>query len=511
MAARREAIVRGPRLGSPPLALVVFVVGAASLGSEIAAARLLAPYFGASTTVWANTIATVLVALSVGYWLGGRLADRHPLQRHMSAIVLVAAVGLAAVPFVARPFLDAAVSALADISAGAFLGSLLGVLVLVAGPVLLMGAIAPYAIRLSVREVASSGTTAGRLYAISTAGSLLGTFTAALVLIPFAGTRRTFLVFALALAIVAALGMRRRWLIVPLALAVLITLPPAKIKPTSPDGRVIYETDTQYQYARVVEQPDGTRALELNEGLARHSLYRPGSYLTGDYWDGFLTAPFAALARAPGRIAILGNAGGTTARAYGHYFPQTAIDAVEIDPKITAIGRRYFDMRAPRLRVFAQDARPFLRTAGQRYDAIFVDAYRQPYIPFYMATSEFFRLCRDRLRPGGVVVINVGHPDGDNRLEQDLSRTLETSFPAVLRDPIMPTNTLLIASDGAESPLRLRAALPRLPLDLRPLAVADAARLAPPLHGGEVFTDDRAPVEWLVDSSIVRYAAHGGG
>jgi spermidine synthase len=409
---------------------------------------------------------------------------------------------------VAHPFLDAAVSALADISAGAFLGSLLGVLVLVAGPVLLLGAVAPYAIRLSVREVTSSGTTAGRLYAISTGGSLVGTFMAALVLIPFAGTRRTFLVLACALAVVAALGMRRRWLVVPLALAALIALPPAKIKPTSPDGRVIYETDTQYQYARVVQQPDGTRALELNEGLARHSLYRPGSYLTGDYWDGFLTTPFAALSRPPARIAILGNAGGTTARAYGHYFPQTAIDAVEIDPEVTAIGRRFFDMHAPRLRVFTQDARPFLRASAGHYDAVFVDAYRQPYIPFYMATSEFFRLCRNRLRPAGVVVINVGHPAGDDRLEQDLSRTLETSFRSVLRDPIMPTNTLLIAATAGASPVRLRAALRWLPADLRPPAESDVARLGPVLRGGEVFTDDRAPVEWLIDASILRYAAH---
>jgi spermidine synthase len=489
----------------------VFVVGAASLGTEIAAARLLAPYFGASTTVWANTIATVLVALSLGYWFGGRLADRHPLQRHMSALVLVAAVGLAAVPFVARPFLDVAVGALSDISAGAFLGSLLGVLVLVAGPVLLLGAVAPYAIRLSLREVASSGTTAGRLYAISTAGSLVGTFAAALLLIPFVGTRRTFLVFALALAVVAALGMRRRWLIVPLALVALIALPPAKIKPTSADGRVIYETDTQYQYARVVEQPDGTRTLELNEGLARHSLYRPGSYLTGDYWDGFLTAPRTVLPRPPARLAILGNAGGTTARAYGHFFPGTAIDAVEIDAKVTQIGRRFFDMRAPRLRTFAEDARPFLRRSPGGYDAIFVDAYRQPYIPFYLATSEFFRLCRARLRPSGVVVINVGHPAGEDRLERDLTRTMRTAFPSVLRDPIMPTNTLLVASATPASPARLRAQVPLLPPVLRPLALGEAARIAPPLAGGEVLTDDRAPVEWLIDASIVKYAADGRG
>src|SRR3954470_12406601 len=228
------------------LEVTVFVVGAASLGAEIAAARLLAPYFGASTVVWANTIATVLVALSIGYWLGGRLADRHPLHRPICTLVLVAAVGLAVVPFVAHPFLDVAVRALADISAGAFLGSLIGVLVLVAGPLLLLGAVAPYAIRLSVTQVATSGATAGRLYAISTAGSLVGTFLAALLLIPFVGTRRTFLVFAVALALVAALGLRRRWLLVPLAIGALIAIPSGKIKPVvEGGGRVVYEADTR--------------------------------------------------------------------------------------------------------------------------------------------------------------------------------------------------------------------------------------------------------------------------
>jgi spermidine synthase len=259
-----------------------------------------------------------------------------------------------------------------------------------------------------------------------------------------------------------------------------------------------------------VEQPDGTRSLELNEGLARHSLYHPGTWLTGDYWDGFLVDPFAALRRPPARVAVLGNAGGTTARAYGHYFPRTAIDAVEIDPKVTEIGRRFFDMRAPHLRTFAEDARPFLRQRPDaRYDAIFVDAYRQPYIPFYLTTAEFFRLCRDRLAPGGVVVINVGHPQGDDRLERDLSATLRVSFPTVLRDPIEPTNTLLIAAAAPASANALRARSSALPPALQPLALGAAARIERPLEGGDVFTDDRAPVEWLIDASIVKYAADG--
>jgi spermidine synthase len=383
--------------------------------------------------------------------------------------------------------------------------------VLVAGPVLLLGAVAPYAIRLSLKEVATSGATAGRLYAISTAGSLVGTFVAALLLIPFAGTRRTFLVFAFALALVAALGMRRRWLLVPLALAGLIAVPPGSIKPAAAGARVVYEIDTEYQYARVLQQPDGTRALELNEGLARHSLYRPGSYLTGDYWDGFLVDPRTVLHAPPRRLAILGNAAGTTARAYGHYFPATSTDAVEIDAKVTQIGRRWFDLRAPHLRTFGEDARPFLRRTSARYDAIFVDAYRQPYIPFYLATSEFFELCRQRLRPGGVVVINVGHPSGDDRLERDLTTTLRTAFRSVLRDPIEPTNTLLIAAAAPASVRTLRAQGGTLPGDLRPLAAEASARIANPLTGGHVFTDDRAPVEWLIDASIVKYAAGGTG
>jgi spermidine synthase len=499
------------RLPEPPLGLVVFVVGVSILGAEIAAARLLAPYFGASTIVWANTIGIVLVALSAGYWYGGRLADRNPTPVGLYRIVLLSGLLLAAVPFAADPFLGAAVDALDSISAGAFVGSLLGVTVLVAVPVLVSGAVAPYALRLAVADVEHAGTVAGRLYAISTAGSLLGTFLSALLLIPLIGTRRTFIVFGLALVLLAVAGLaRRRLLLAPAALVVALALPVGTVKgETDAGARVIHEADTEYQYARVVEERDGTRRLELNEGQAVHSVWRPGSYLTADYWDEMLVLPFAARRRPPRAIAILGNAAGTTARAYGHYFPATAIDAVEIDGELTDIGRRYFDLRAPRLRTHTADARPYLRRTRERYDAIVVDAYRQPYIPFYLATKEFFALARDRLRPGGVVLINVGHPARSSRLERVLGATLAAVFPTVLRDPSQRTNTMLLATAGGASAQRLERAVPGLPGQLRPLARATAGRLAPRLPGGRVYTDDVAPVEWLVDTSIVQVAAEG--
>jgi spermidine synthase len=476
----------------------------ASLGAEIAAARLMAPFFGASTIVWANTIGVVLLALSIGYWLGGRLADRHPHIRGLCLLVLAAAGLLALVPLVARPFLDLSVQAFDDISIGAAAGSLFGVLALVAVPVLLLGAVAPWALRLELADVASTGETAGRLYAISTVGSLLGTFLSALLLIPLAGTQRTFLLLAAALATVAVFGLGRRFAIAPVAIAALLLIPVGTTKAAQDGARVIDERETQYQYARVVQDDDGTRTLELNEGQAIHSLYRPGSYLTDNYWDAFLVEPFAALGRPPRSLAVLGDGAGTMTRAYGHFFPDTAVDAVEIDGELTELGKRWFGLRdRSGLRFFSEDARPFLRRTHRRYEAIFVDAYRQPYIPFYLSTREFFRLVRDRLTPNGVVVINVGHPDTSDALEKVLTATLRTSFASVLRDPVKDVNTLLIAGRAPLDPARLRA----VPPALTKVASATTARLEAPLRGGDVYTDDRAPVEWLVDKSIVTYAA----
>src|SRR6476619_761501 len=177
---------------SRSLEVLVFTVGAGALGAEIAAARLMAPWFGASTIVWANTIAIVLVSLSVGYAVG-RLADRDPRPAGLARIVLVAAVLLAVVPFVSGPFLRLASTAVDQLSAAIFIGSLVGVGVLIS--LLLLGMVSPYAVRLAVDSVDAAGRTAGRLYAISTAGSLVGTFLAALLLVPFVGTRRTFLIF----------------------------------------------------------------------------------------------------------------------------------------------------------------------------------------------------------------------------------------------------------------------------------------------------------------------------
>jgi spermidine synthase len=492
------------------LGLLVTVAGATTLGAEIAAARLLAPYFGASTLIWANTIAVVLVALSVGYWLGGKMSDRHPVEARLRVTVLVAAVMLALVPLAAGPFFGVVVEAFDRLAAGAFLGSLFSVLTLVAAPLVLLGMVSPWAIRLALHSVADAGSVAGRLYAMSTIGSLLGVFAAALVLVPFIGTQRTFVLMAALLALVAASGLPRRALLVPAAVAGLLLLPPGFTKPAEDPGvRVLYEKESPYQYVRVLEREEGVRRLELNEGQATHSSFTPGRVLTDGVWDGYLALPFAVLREPPRRFAMLGNAAGTVSRAYGRYFPDTVIDGVEIDGAVTEAGRRYFELERanPRLVTHTDDARPFLRRSAEVYDLIGVDAYRQPYIPFYLATEEFFALARARLAPGGAVVVNVGHPEGQDELERALTASMRSAFSNVARWPIEDTNTLLIASDGEVGPANLRRRAPAGPPELRPLMLRAAKELTASMDGGEALTDDRAPVEWLVDASIIDYAS----
>ena len=186
------------------LAVLVFVAGAGTLATEIAAARLLAPYFGSSSVVWANVIGLILLYLAVGYWLGGKIKDRRPQRGVLGGIVVVAAVLIAATPFAAQPVLSAAASGFDSVSVGVVVGSFLAALALFAVPVTLLGMVSPFAIRLALTDVSDAGRVSGRLYALSTVGSIVGTFIAALVAIQIFGTQRTMVGTAALLALAAA-------------------------------------------------------------------------------------------------------------------------------------------------------------------------------------------------------------------------------------------------------------------------------------------------------------------
>jgi spermidine synthase len=504
-----------PVLSAPPpadpqrrrLGLVVFLAGAGSLATEMAASRLLAPYFGSSNVVWANVIGLMLAFLALGYWLGGGLADRYPRPRFLAMLLVVAAALLAVIPFAARPLLHGAIRGFDSISVGIVVGSFFSVLALFILPVTLLGMVAPFSVRLALGGVEEAGRTTGRLYALSTVGSIVGTFAAALVAIPLLGTQRTILGTA-ALVALAAVPLERRSLLAVALLGAAIAVPPGGIKR---EAGVLYEHESPYQYLRVISYSDGERALELNEGVADQSVWYRHTVLTGGYWDLFLLVP--QLASRPVRhMLVIGNAGGTIARAYGRFYPRVRIDGVELDPAVTAAGRRYLGLDDnPLLHTISADGRVFLERSKAKYDLIVVDAYRQPYVPFQLATREFFRLVREHLASGAVVALNVAATPHDRRLTEQVGTTLATSFAQVWRISALRFNDLVLGFDRPWERPALLARLGRVAAPLQKLLPRVDPGLRRIVPNGSPWTDDRAPVEWLTDRMLAEQVARGEG
>jgi spermidine synthase len=503
------------------LLLVVFFGGMTSLGVELSASRLLDPFFGNSLIIWAVLIGLVLIYLTVGYYVGGKWADRNPDDAVMYKIAAWAAFLIGLVPLVARPVLLWSVQGFARYSAGILAGSLLGVVALFAIPVTLLGCISPFAIRLAVKDVESAGNVAGGLYALSTVGSILGTFLPVLVLVPNIGTRNTFFTFAfvlMAVALAALLWLRRAralpYLLMPVVLAVLMIWLPVGLIKGDEYGQVIYETESQYNYIQVVQWGDEVW-LKLNEGQGIHSVYNPDSVLVGGIWDYFLIAPYfnnPPFASDQVRsLALIGAAAGTVPKEYTDVYGPIPIDGAEIDPEIIRVGRQYFDMNEPNFNAVAQDGRYFLTNSSKKYDVIAIDAYRPPYIPFHLTTREFFAQCKDHLTDNGVVAINVGRTVTDWSLVQVLASTLKAEFPNVytvdLAEPGQELiNVLVVATKQPTNVdnLAANAQLLTNPI-LQQVAGASISRAAEFTNPTMVFTDDRAPVEQVVHGLILSF------
>ncbi len=507
------------------LYFAAFSSGMVTLAVELACARLLGAHFGTTNLMWASIIGLILIYLSVGYYYGGRYADRWPQPEKFYGLMLLGGFSVGLVPLVAQPVLRAASNAFDQLQMGFLLGSFLSVLVLMVVPILLLGAVSPFALKLAFDRAESAGQLAGRMSAIGTMGAFVGTFLPDLLLIPLLGTARTFLALSLYLMLVALLGYFRigaarrhlAGLILPaLILAVFVYLGTQPIKAS--EG-MVFETESSYNYIQVLEQ-DGYTLLRLNEGQGIHSIYHPTDLDYDGPWEQFLAGPFfnpapVALQDVE-RIAIVGLAGGTVARQATEIFGPVPIDGYEIDAQIIEVGRTYFGMTMPNLNALAQDGRWGLRTSHEKYSLIAVDAYRPPYIPWHLTTQEFFQLTADRLTDDGVLVINVGRAPGDRRLIDVLVTTLSTVYPSVHVMDIPSTfNSMVYATKQPTSFDNLATNLNLLALegDTHPLlleAILNVLTYRQPLPAPSlVLTDDHAPVEWIINSMVLRFILSG--
>ena len=513
------------QLSRPSLYFIAFISGMTTLAVELSASRLLGNVFGNSNLVWANVIGLMLLYLTVGYFLGGRLADRMPRADALLQVVVCAALLCALIPLLARPVISQAAQAVFGAQAALALGSFIAVLLLFSLPITLLGMVSPFVIRLAMRDLGSSGAIAGQVYAISTLGSLLGAFLPVLVTIPEIGTARTFLLFASLLFITAIIPLilrRRRPAMLYLLMALGVALLAGRslagpLRGAAAGARLLYEGESAYNYIQVQEDAAGYRYLYLNEGIGVHSQWHESEFFYGGSWDYFLVPPYFNAppyhASQVDSLLVIGLAAGTVPRQYQAIYGDIAMTGIELDPDIVAAGQAYFGMNSqemPGLRALVGDGRFLLKQSDERYSVIAIDAYRPPYIPWHLSTVEFFREVEQRLQPDGALAINVARTPTDRRLVDAFAATLKQVFPSVhALDVAQSFNAILVATKQPSTADNLRAniAIQAQSVDLRLIAIleAAAASLQPPGPSEIVFRDDHAPIERLVDSIVLDY------
>lgn len=504
----------------------VFISGMTTLAVELSASRLIGNIFGTSNLVWAAIIGLMLIYLTLGYFLGGKQADKSPYAHSMYKILAWGAFTLGIVPYIASPVLRAAATAFDGLQVSVMMGAFAAVLILFSVPITLLGMISPYAIRLNMDAPERAGKISGNIYAISTLGSFVGTYLPVLILIPFIGTAKTFLVFSLLLLFVALLGIYKSagtratlpYVLMVVVIAILAIFNNGRgIKKTV--GQ-IYETESAYNYIEVLQNGTETH-LRLNDGQGVHSVYDPDNLDYDGPWSQFLVGPF--LNTSPHnpedvqRIAIIGLAAGTFAQQATAVYGEIPIDGYEIDPKIIEVGKTYFGMdELDNLNAYAEDGRYGLAHSPHQYDIIAVDAYRPPYIPWHMTTIEFFETTYEHLSPRGVLTINVGRLPNDRRLINAMATTIAEIYPSVyIMDIPYTLNSIIYATKEptnynslAENYNYLLENTNSHPLLLNAIQTAWTYR-APAYEKSTVFTDDKAPIEWITNDMIIRFMLGG--
>lgn len=496
---------------------------------------LLAPYLGTTQVIWASVIGATLLYLSAGYLVGGRWADRWPHTQSLCTLMALAGIAVSLVPWLCRPVLQVCLRAH---SMAAMAAGLVACLLILAVPMTLLGMVSPYAIKLAVRSVQDAGRTAGNLFALSTLGSLLGTFGPVLWLTPWLGTARTFSVLGFLLSLASLPELRRSpqrlWLLSLAGILMQLWLlghPPASIR-AAEGAEVVYEAQSLYNYIQVRQRqhPAGgqVRQLYLNESWAAHSVYHnrfesshnPEHLLVHTYWDYVPIAPFTYPDRSEHSIkslAMIGLGAGTIPQLFlALYGPESEIDGVEIDPQVIAVGRQFFGLKDnspqfPHFQTHSMDGRVFINQMNRKYDLIVIDCFRWPYVPSHLVTRECFETARQHLNPQGTLVIKCDRGLMGNRI----TATLKSCFPQVFQLLGMAIAVNQPVGDGLAN-LKSNAATVQNP-SLRKIlleAIATEADRTRPFREWKdataPLTDDHSPTEFLVhQGAIARYMASG--
>ena len=477
------------------LIFITFAAGYLIMSLELLGFRLLAPYFGYSIYVWGSLIGLILAALATGYYLGGWLAEKKPGAKTIQNLFSGTAVFLLIILFVYQPILKY----LSDW--GVIWGALAATFLIFLLPMIFLAAVSPIVIKILSHQE-KTGYWAGLVYAWATLGSLLGTFLAAFILIPYLGSRLTlyscfFLALVIFVVIILAAGQRKMlWL----GLLFFISLP--ALYPKQPPAGILLETESLYNQIRLI---DTEKFILLTLNSQRHNLsqsayVKQGTLVNLSLIDLFNLGPLISPVR---ELLVLGMAGGASVRQHQRYAPQAKIDAVEIDPKIIEIARTRFGIQASdSLKIYEADARPFLAQSQKKYDMIEIDLFQgSPYLPFYVATREFFQSAYEHLNPSGLIMMNIYAP-GKKEILASMLATISSVFPSVYTIPIsdnfmVVASRSVIDSDAIKEKIKNSSRTNSPDLKLAADYALDFIKPNQADKKAPVFSDDWAPVELI--------------
>ncbi len=409
------------------LEITVFICGALVMIYEIIGSRLLSPYIGASTYVWTSLIGVILAALSLGYWLGGRLADKKPDIKILAFVIFLAG-GLVSLTILVK---DLILALIAESSAILEIKSLLAALLLFAPASVLLGFVTPYAVKLKISSLADTGKTVGRLYALSTVGSILGTFSAGFFLIPFVGSEKTLYFIGASLIVLSILLVP--FAVKPFNLMILILF---VFGIGVNEFRIYYlfktselqDIDTEYSRVQIFKTKDNNgktiRAMAIDPYFIQSAIFPDSDELVFDYAKYYhLIRHFKPDFK---NTLMIGGAGYSFPKDYLKKYPNAKMDVVEIDPQMTEIAKKYFRLEEnPRLQIIHQDGRVFLNQAeSHKYDAVLIDAFGSLFsVPFQLTTIEAVEQIRRILKDDGIVIFNLG-----GAISGDASKFLQAEY-----------------------------------------------------------------------------------
>ena len=474
------------------LYVVVLVGGAAVLAIEILGTRILGPFYGVSLFLWSALITVTLVALSIGYVIGGRWADRRPRQSRIYLLLAGAGLWTVLIPWITHPIL-----ALAE-PFGLRVAVLVAAFLLFAPPLTLLGMVSPYAIRVRASGMDVVGRTAGDLYAISTIGSVAAALATGFVLIPNVGVQRLTLMTGGLLLGTAALGWalarksgRARAAAVSALLIGAAGIGQIPSEQPHPASGLIAIEQSPYAEIRVLDTPDGKLRLLVIDG-GTHTIARPGTWESA-YPYVALVGVSRCLVPRPGRVLVVGVGGGSVLKDFASRGWQ--VDAVEIDPVVVKVAREHFGLLPEDGQVFTMDGRRFASSDVGPYDVVVLDAFGSSSIPFHLVTREAFGLIASRLAPGGVLAINVESDGWHGDVVRAVSATLRTRFAHVVALPAEAAagdlgNVVLLASNAA---IEARAGCDAFGRGFARRGWAN--RFVPDTEGAAVLTDDLNPVD----------------